>query len=54
MSGSETQHRASLDEAVEVIEESPENLPPKAWVSYALFAVFVVGLGSCMSLWMFS
>ncbi len=35
------------------VEESPENVPPKAWMTFGMFALFVVGLGSCMSLWMF-
>ena len=34
-------------------EEAPENVPPKAWLTFTIFALFVVGLGSCMSLWMF-
>jgi len=34
-------------------EESPETLPPRAWVSLLLFAVFVVGFSSCAGLFMF-
>jgi len=34
-------------------EESPENLPPKAWVTIGLFAVFVVGFSSCAGLFLF-
>ncbi|QTV80349.1 hypothetical protein [Microbacterium sp. NIBRBAC000506063] len=34
-------------------EETPEEVPPKAWVTFGIFALFVVGIGSCMSLWMF-
>lgn len=39
--------------AAQDAEETPENVPPKAWVTFTIFALFVVGLGSCMSLWMF-
>ena len=35
------------------LEESPENLPPMAWGSLILFALFVVGFGSCAGFFLF-
>lgn len=35
-------------------EESPETLPPKAWVSLVLFAVFAVGFSSCAGFFLFN
>ncbi|WP_162903881.1 hypothetical protein [Leucobacter sp. wl10] len=35
-------------------EESPQSLPPKAWVTLVLFAAFVLAFGSCASLFMFN
>lgn len=35
-------------------EQAPESVPPKAWLTFVMFALFVVGLGSCASLWMFN
>ncbi len=52
MSAPETQREDGAGESP--VEEVPENLPPNAWLTFGLFAVFVVGLGSCMTLWMFN
>lgn len=44
---------AALDQ-VDSLEDAPEEVPPKAWMTYALFAAFIVGFGSCATLWMFN
>lgn len=35
-------------EVSDVMDESPENLPKKAWATLVLFAAFVVGTCGCM------
>ncbi|WP_192497088.1 hypothetical protein [Gulosibacter chungangensis] len=30
------------------LDESPENLPKRAWLTLVLFAAFVVGTSGCM------
>jgi hypothetical protein len=35
-------------------EESPQDLPPKAWVTLVLFAAFVVAFGTCASTFIFN
>ncbi|MGO2111903.1 MAG: hypothetical protein ACTH31_09835 [Pseudoclavibacter sp.] len=35
-------------EVARELEEAPENLPPKAWITLGIFALFVVGTGGCM------
>ncbi|GGA54931.1 hypothetical protein GCM10011490_00940 [Pseudoclavibacter endophyticus] len=35
-------------EVARELEEAPENLPPKAWITLGIFALFVVGAGGCM------
>lgn len=34
-------------------EESPEHLPPKAWVTLIMFAGFVIAFGTCASVFLF-
>lgn len=35
-------------------DESPEKLPPKAWVTLVGFALFVIAFGTCASTFMFN
>ncbi|SJM52984.1 hypothetical protein [Gulosibacter sp. 10] len=39
---------------VDPADEAPENLPPRAWVTLGIFALFVIGAGTCMTTWMFN
>lgn len=41
-----TLNEHSVDEPA--LEESPENLPKKAWATLVLFAAFVIGTSGCM------
>lgn len=36
------------------MDDAPEDLPVNMWMTLGIFAAFVVGLGSCMVLWMFN
>lgn len=54
MTTPEIENTTQTDAAGAAVEETPENVPPRAWLTYAMFAAFVVGLGSCASLWMFN
>lgn len=49
-------HSEPHDESRQVgeAEESPEQVPPKAWVTMLLFAGFVIAFGSCASMFMFN
>lgn len=44
----------AVQNAAAALDESPENLPPKAWASLILFALFVVGFGSCAGFFLFT
>lgn len=46
--------RTAAETEPDSLQNAPEEVPPKAWMTYALFAVFVVGFGSCAALWMFN
>lgn len=45
---------AVVENTAAELEESPENLPPMAWGSLILFALFVVGFGSCAGFFLFT
>lgn len=34
-------------------EAAPEQVPPKAWLTYVVFAMFIIGVASCSPLWLF-
>lgn len=36
------------------VDESPQDVPPKAWVTLVLFAAFVIAFGTCASTFMFN
>lgn len=36
------------------LDEAPDNLPPMAWVTLGIFALFVIGAGGCMATFMFN
>ncbi len=40
--------------AAEVVDDNPEQVPAKAWVTMGLFAVFVIAFGTCASTFMFN
>ncbi len=44
----------SQTETSEFEDGSPENVPPKAWVSLVGFAAFVVLFGTCAFTYMFN
>ncbi|MGO1539236.1 MAG: hypothetical protein ACTHZ9_08135 [Leucobacter sp.] len=41
------------DQVTQSGDESPENLPPKAWVTLVMFAGFVVLFGTCANFFLF-
>lgn len=40
--------------AAELVDDNPEQVPAKAWVTMGLFAVFVIAFGTCASTFMFN
>lgn len=43
----------SADQADPSDAESPQNLPPKAWITLVMFAAFVVLFGTCANFFLF-
>lgn len=41
------------DRAAGDVDDAPQDVPPKAWVTLVLFAAFVIAFGTCASTFMF-
>lgn len=46
--------RGSVQPDAELVDDNPEQVPAKAWVTMAIFAVFVIAFGTCASTFMFN
>lgn len=44
----------SEDRLESEVDDSPEKVPPKAWVTLVGFALFVIAFGTCASTFMFN